>query len=89
MSVADTYDKRLATAASWFNEAAEEMAAARAELRRSLEARHARPGRKIGQCGSPAGYRNHQRYGEVQCAACNEAWTWDRSRYANPSGRAA
>lgn len=80
MSLTDTSDKRLAAAAKWVNDTHDELAAARCELFASLEARRARPGRQAGQCGTPAGYRRHQRYREARCLACTEAWNWDQNR---------
>lgn len=81
MSLTQTPPDRLDLAVAWVTEAYEELVAARCELYRELRKRRA-SGRQPGRCGTPAGYRRHQRAKEHPCIACVEAWTWDASRRA-------
>ena len=80
MSLTQTPPDRLDLAVEWVTEAYEELVAARVELYRVLRQRHETPGRKPGRCGTPAGYRRHQRADESPCIGCVEAWTWDYNR---------
>jgi hypothetical protein len=72
-------------AAYLVNAAHDQLAHARRMLSAALEERASEPGRKAGECGTPAGYRRHQRAEESACWACVEANNWDKRR----RGRAA
>lgn len=62
----------------------EQLAHARARLYRALDARRAEGGRHEGVCGTPAGYRRHQRAHDTPCAPCVDAKLWEdrRTRHA-------
>lgn len=66
-------EQQIISAARRIEQAHQELAEARRELRLALEARAALPGYKLGLCGTPAGYRRHQRNLEPSCWACLEA----------------
>lgn len=67
-------------AAFLVNAAHDQLAHARRTLFYALERRAAQPGRKTGECGTPAGYRRHQRAEQAPCWACTEANNWDKRR---------
>jgi hypothetical protein len=67
-------------AAFLVNAAHDQLTHAQRTLYRALDARARRPGRKPGECGTPAGYRRHQRAGEPPCPACMEGNNWDKRR---------
>jgi hypothetical protein len=69
-------------AAERMNRAHAELTMARRELRQVLEARALMAQRQPGYCGTPAGYKRHDRDNEVPCHACVEAKTWERQRSA-------
>ena len=72
-------------AAFLVNAAHEQLAHAQRSLYSALDQRSKIPGRKPGECGTPAGYRRHQRAVETPCWACMEANNWAKRR----QGRAA
>ena len=67
-------------AAILVNAAHDQLSHARRSLFVALEHRAAQPGRKPGECGTPAGYRRHQRAQETACWACTEANNWEKRR---------
>lgn len=67
-------------AAYLVNAAHAQLGHARRALFAALDARAKTPGRKPGECGTPAGYRRHQRARQVPCYACIEGRTWDERR---------
>lgn len=75
---ASPHEVRLA--AYLVNAAHDQLAHARRTLFGALEHRATRPGRKPGECGTPAGYRRHQRAEEAACWACTEANNWEKRR---------
>lgn len=88
-SPAPTSDRELALAALLVENANAQLAHARSRLHRALEQRARRPGRKQGVCGTPAGYRRHQRADEPACVACVEAHRWDVNVRALQTRRAS
>jgi hypothetical protein len=70
----------LELAAHLVNAAHAQLAHAERALFAALDIRRAQPGRKPGDCGTPAGYRHHLRYDEAPCAACVAAKRWEKRR---------
>lgn len=70
----------LATAAFLVNAAHDQLAHAQRALYAALDKRAQHPGRQTGECGTPAGYRRHQRAEDAPCRACMEANNWDKRR---------
>lgn len=68
-------------AAVRYNEVQEELTRALRDLGRALERRREAHGYQIAVCGTPAGYRRHQRAAEPPCYACQAGMTWDKRRY--------
>lgn len=67
----------------------EQLAHARRRLYRALDARRAEGGRHEGVCGTPAGYRRHQRAHEPPCLVCVDAYSYDERRRRTRARRAA
>jgi hypothetical protein len=70
----------LSTAAFLVDAAHAQLAHAQRALYAALDARAKEPGRKHGECGTPAGYRRHQRSGTAPCFACMEGNNWAKRR---------
>lgn len=70
----------LTLSARLVNAAHAQLAHAQRCLYAALEERAALPGRKPGECGTPAGYRRHQRAEDAACWACVEANNWAKRR---------
>lgn len=70
----------LSTAAFLVNAAHNQLAHAERSLYAALNKRAKTPGRKPGECGTPAGYRRHQRAEEIPCFACIAGKSWDERR---------
>lgn len=73
-------EQQIIAAAELIERAQRGLADARRELRQALDARATLPGPQQGLCGTPAGYRRHQRNLEAPCWACMEARAWDKRR---------
>lgn len=76
----DKATARVVAAADRIEYAHIQLLEARRQLRRALEARSKSGGRQPGVCGTPSGYRKHQRRNEAACMACTEAYTWYRRK---------
>lgn len=70
----------VALAAFLVNAAHDQLTHARRALFAALDARARRSGRQPGECGTPAGYRRHQRAQDPPCFACVEANSWEKRR---------
>lgn len=73
-------DDDLELAAQLVALAHEQLAFARRRLYRALDARRAEGGRHEAVCGTPAGYRRHQRAHTAPCAPCMDAKLWEQRR---------